>query len=90
MKCERSGIGFLLTILMVFSITVGFLHGDRPSALIAPASKLQATSGFVGVGLDEVMVMLTPLIASHSVEKLVESLRNMPHDQTLAMVQRHQ
>lgn len=70
MKRERSGVVMLLIMLLIFSATVGMLHSTPPTQ----QKKTDSTGELGSVSPDVAAQLLTPLMLSESVDKLVEAM----------------
>lgn len=71
MKRERSGVHLLLLLLLVFSVSVGWLYGDKKT-VGSPESNGKAA--LATLSPTDSLEILLPLIVSRSAEKLIEAM----------------
>ncbi len=72
MKRERSGVVMLLIMLLIFSATLGMLHGGTQQKRTDSTGELGTLSS------ENALEFLTPLIESKSVDTLVDAMANIP------------
>lgn len=87
MKREKSGVHLLLGLLLLFSISVGMLYGDKKGYVeLKPHDR--SAGGLATVSVDRAVQELAPFIQSRSKEQIVDSLEDVPVAQALAIIKK--
>lgn len=91
MKRERSGVHLLLLLLLVFSVSVGWLYGDKKSVV---PNQNNGRAALATLSTDDALEILLPLVVSRSAEKLIEAMNYIPaqkaHDIIKAIIDTQQ